>query len=60
MKLWVKITLSVAGTALVSLSGYFGAHSTTWTVTGLIAALGTPIGTYLLGLFQNSPTNGGH
>lgn len=53
MKLWVKITLSLAGTALLASATYFGAHQTAWTITGLIAAIGTPVGTYLVGLNQD-------
>ena len=56
MKMWVKVTLSVVGLAMVSVSTTYTAHMDA-KVMGYIAAICASVGSYLLGLFQSRPGN---
>ena len=54
METWAKVTLSVAGAALVTISSTYTANPTA-PVMAYIAACSGSVGMYLVGLFQNRP-----
>jgi len=51
---WAKVTLSIAGAALVTISTTYTAHADA-PVMAYVAAASGAVGMYLVGLFQDKP-----
>ena len=54
METWAKVTLSVVGAALVTISSTYTANAAA-PVMAYVAACSGAVGMYLVGLFQRKP-----